>query len=156
MRSSSRLPALVALMVAATAGAAGGGCTAVTTGSGLSSRPALPGAVYLSTGTAPWPFRTLGFIQVTGYGVTAAGVIDAGDASLDGTVRVALVNEAVKLGGHGVIHIEFEDENPPTPAERAMDAAKTMGSIAQNGGHAEIETRKRAVVVTGEVIQFLN
>lgn len=89
--------------------------------------------------------------------MTAAGVLDAGDANFDGTVRVALVNEALKMGGQGVIHIEFEDQNPPTPAERASDAAKTMGSVVQSGGRsARVETQRRAVIVTGEVIQFLN
>ena len=65
----------------------------------------------------------------------------------------ALAETARRMGGDGVIHIEFLDENPPTLAERIQDASTTL----QNAGTGEgVEARQRTVVVTGEVIQFLD
>jgi hypothetical protein len=58
------------------------------------------------------------------------------------------------MGGEGVIHIEFTDENPPTDVERAMDFTETLTTGLQ--GRGEIKTRNRSVVVTGEVIEFLS
>ena len=132
----------------------GTGCGAVSHGSRLSDRP--PRAVrgpYLSTGGAPRPFRTLGFAQITGYGVTVAGVSDVGNAALDSTIRGALVDVALKMGGDGVIHITFEDENPPTDVERASDLSESITQVAS--GQGGVKSRSRNVIVTGEVIQFL-
>ena len=70
--------------------------------------------VFMTTGNAPRPYRTLGFAQVTGYGVTVAGMSDVGEAGLDGTIRGTLVPGGPNMGGDGVIHIDFVDENPPT------------------------------------------
>jgi hypothetical protein len=130
------------------------GCTAVSRGSKLSDRPASGKGLFLSTGGSPRPFRTLGFVQLTGYGVTVAGFADMGDAAIDGAIKGKLANEAMKMGGDGVIHIEFVDENPPTDVERVMDLSDTLTSGLQ--GRGEIKTRNRSVVVTGEVIEFLS
>ncbi|MBN1210248.1 MAG: hypothetical protein JXB05_35680 [Myxococcaceae bacterium] len=131
------------------------GCGATVRGSPLSDRPFTDGrGLYLSTGGAPRPYRTLGFAQVTGYGVTVAGVSDLGEAGLDGAIRGTLSQVAARMGGDGVIHIEFTDENPPTDAERISDLSETVSSVAS--GKGEVKTRKRSVVVTGEVIQFLS
>jgi len=142
-----RLPLLVCLLLCA-------GCNAVSYGAKLSDRPPQNGrGVYLSTGGAPWPFRTLGFAQVTGYGVTVAGVSDVGNAGLDNTIRGALVDTALRMGGDGVIYIEFEDESPPTDVERASDLSESISNgLSGQGG---VKTRDRNVLVTGEVIQFL-
>jgi hypothetical protein len=130
------------------------GCTAVSRGSKLSDRPPSGKGLFLSTGGSPRPFRTLGFVQLTGYGVTVAGLADMGDAALDSVIKGKLADEALKLGGDGVIHIEFIDENPPTDVERAMDFSETLTSGLR--GEGEIKTRNRSVVVTGEVIEFLS
>lgn len=128
----------------------GSGCTAVVRGSPLSSpAEATGGRLYLSTGSSPRPYRTLGFIQVRGYGVEFAGVAQVGDAALDHTLQGVLATEAAKLGGDGVIHIVFLDENPTTPAERASAMANTVSS-------GQVEQKARYVSVTGEVIQFLD
>ena len=51
------------------------GCGATVRGSPLSNRPSDEGrGIYLSTGGAPRAYRTVGFAQVTGYGVTVAGL----------------------------------------------------------------------------------
>jgi hypothetical protein len=133
-------------------GLASMGCNAVVAGGALSSPPPQGNALYLSTGGSPKKYRTLGFIQVRGYGVQMAGFADAGNANLDATIRGTLAEEAVKLGGHGVINIEFLDENPQTDAERINDAMKTAQNLAN--GKAKIETKDRYVTVTGEVIEF--
>ena len=130
------------------------GCAAVSRGSKLSDSPPSGKGLFLSTGGSPRPFRTLGFVQLTGYGVTVAGLADMGEAALDGAIKGKLADEALKLGGDGVIHIEFLDENPPTDAERAMDFSDTLTSGLR--GEGEIKTRNRSVVVTGEVIKFLS
>lgn len=131
------------------------GCGATVRGSPLSSRPPEPGrGIYLSTGGAPRPYRTLGFAQVTGYGATVAGFSDVGEAGLDSTIRGTLSQVASQMGGDGVINIEFIDEKPPTEVERISDLSQTVGSAAS--GKAELKTRNRSVVVTGEVIQFLS
>jgi hypothetical protein len=131
------------------------GCGATVRGSPLSSRPPEPGrGIFLTTGNSPRPYRTLGFAQVTGYGVTVAGVSDLGEAGLDGTIRGTLSQVASRMGGDGVIHIEFLDENPPTDIERASDLSESVRNIAR--GKGEVKTRNRSVVVTGEIIQFLS
>ncbi len=131
------------------------GCSAVSRGSKLSDRPPDGGrGLYLSTGGAPRPYRTLGFAQVLGYGVTVAGLSDLGDAAIDGAIKKSLVDTAFRMGGDGVINIEFEDENPPTDVERAFDLSDTISSVAR--GRASVKTRNRNVIVTGEVIQFLS
>ncbi len=129
------------------------GCGAVVRGGRLSNRP-YDGrdGVYLSTGGAPKPYRTVGFIQITGEGRTYGGMVDVGDIGLDVIVKGTLAQEATKMGGDGVINIEFLDENPPTGYERAQDAAQTMNNVLS--GTAAVEERRRTVVVTGEVIQF--
>jgi len=109
--------------------------------------------VYLSTGSSPRPYQTLGFVQATGFGNQVAGVVTFGDAQLDGTIKGALVNAAIKLGGDGIINIEFLDENPQTPAEQMGDLADSM-SVDKNGNR-EIKTRWRSVHAKGEVIRFL-
>ena len=124
-------------------------------GSKLSDRPPREGRrLYLSTGSAPRAYRTLGFTQVTGYGVTVAGIADVGQAALDPTIQGALVDAALRMGGHGVIHIEFEDENPPTDAERASDLSESLSQGLR--GQGGVKTRGRTVRVTGEVIQFVS
>ena len=132
----------------------GVGCGVVVKGGPLSHRPDPGRGLYLSTGGSPKPFKTLGFIQVRGYGVNVAGVADVGDAALDGTIKGALATEAAKMGGHGVINIEFIDENPQTPAERAQSFANSLSNSAQTG-QPQIETKDRWVTVTGEVVQFV-
>ncbi|MDY7232642.1 hypothetical protein [Hyalangium rubrum] len=132
------------------------GCGATVRGSPLSNRPSADErGVYLSTGGAPRAYRTLGFAQVTGYGVTVAGVSDMGEAGLDGTIRGTLSQVALGMGGDGVIHIEFNDENPPTEVERVSDLSESVSS-ALSGSGGGVKTRNRSVVVTGEVIQFLS
>ena len=129
------------------------GCSAVVRGQRLSSRSDDTGqGVYLSTGGSPRPYRTLGFIQITGEGRTVAGMVDVGDAGLDGVIRGTMAQEASKLGGDGVIHIEFLDENPQTDYERLQQAAQTVNSLAS--GQGQVEQRRRTVVVTGEIIKF--
>ena len=130
------------------------GCSAVSRGTKLSDRPLDEGrGLYLSTGGSPRPYRTLGFAQVLGYGVTVGGVSDLGDAALDSTIKKSLLEAARRMGGDGVIHIEFEDENPPTDVERAADLAESISNVAR--GQGGVKTRNRNVLVTGEVIQFL-
>jgi hypothetical protein len=140
---------LVALVLAT-------GCGATVRGSPLSHRPSQGDGrdIFLTTGNAPRPYRTLGFAQVTGYGVTVAGMSDVGEAGLDGTIRGTLSQVVSSMGGDGVIHIEFIDENPPTDVERVSDLSQTVTNIAS--GTPEVKTRNRAVVVTGEIIQFLS
>lgn len=149
-RKAARLLAACGLL--ATLGA----CTAYVRGAPLASKPTdnNPRKIFLSTGGAGRPYKTVGFVQATGFGNQVAGVIDIGDAGLDSTIHGAIVDAAVRLGGHGVINIEFLDMNPQTPAERAGDLAKSLGSLSTN--EPQIETRWRSVVATGEVIQFLN
>ncbi|HLL52847.1 MAG TPA: hypothetical protein VK447_04820 [Myxococcaceae bacterium] len=129
------------------------GCGAVVRGGRLSDRPDTGrGGIFLSTGGSPKPYQTVGFIQVTGEGRTIAGMVDVGDIGLDGVVKGTLAQEAFKMGGEGVINIEFEDENPPTGYERAQEAAQAV----QNAFAGEPqEARRRTVVVTGEVIRFI-
>ncbi len=130
------------------------GCGVVVKGGALSNRPDTGRGIYLTTGGAPRAFRTLGFVQVRGYGVNVAGMADVGDAALDGTIKGRLVQEAAKMGGHGVINIEFLDENPQTMAERASSMSETINqSIAT--GTPQVQTKDRWVTVTGEVIQFV-
>jgi len=133
-------------------GTVGGGCTAITGGGPLSSRPAAGNQVFLSTGAAQRPYVTLGFVQVTGFGNQVAGVVDIGDAQIDGTIKGAIVDAAIKMGGDGVINIEFLDENPQTPAERAKDLADSLA--VDRNGRREIKTRWRSVHAKGEVIRF--
>lgn len=131
------------------------GCSAVSHGSKLSDRPPEDGrGLYLSTGGSPRPYRTLGFAQVLGYGVTVGGVSDLGDAAIDGVIKKSLVDTALRMGGDGVINIEFEDENPPTGVERASDLSQSISSVAR--GRGSVTTRSRNVIVTGEVIQFIS
>ena len=143
-----RLPLLVGLLLCT-------GCNAVSYGARLSDRPSQEGRrLYLSTGGAPRAYRTLGFAQVTGYGVTVAGLADVGNAAIDNTIQGALVDTALRMGGDGVIYIEFEDDNPPTDVERASDLSESLrGSFRGQGG---VKTRNRKVLVTGEVIQFVS
>ncbi len=132
------------------------GCGATVRGSPLSHHPPEDGrGMYLSTGGAPRPYRTLGFAQVTGFGATVAGVSDVGEAGLDSIIRGTLTQVAARMGGDGVIHIEFIDENPPTEAERVSDFSESLSNIASKGGGG-VKTRNRSVVVTGEIIQFLS
>jgi hypothetical protein len=128
-------------------------CTAVVQSGPLSARPAQGQQVFLSTGAAQRPYQTLGFVQATGFGNQVAGVVDIGDAQIDGTIKGALVNAAVKMGGDGIINIEFLDENPQTPAERAGDLVESLKANRQ--GRQEIKTRWRSVHAKGEVIRFL-
>ncbi len=131
------------------------GCGATVRGSPLSHRPPEDGrGIFLSTGGAPRAYRTLGFAQVTGYGVTVAGVSDVGEAGLDSTIRGTLSQVASQMGGDGVINIEFIDENPPTEVERVSDLSETVSGAFS--GKGQIKTRNRSVIVTGEVIQFLS
>jgi hypothetical protein len=134
------------------------GCGATVRGSPLSSRsPEAAQAdrgIYLTTGNAPRPYRTLGFAQVTGYGATVAGFSDVGEAGLDGTIRGSLSQVAAQMGGDGVINIEFLDENPPTEVERVSDLSESVSGAFS--GKGQIKTRNRSVIVTGEVIQFLS
>ncbi len=131
------------------------GCGALVRGPALSGKPADTSdrSVYLSTGGPNRPFRTLGFVQIRGYGVNVAGIADVGQTALEGTIRGYLVEEARKLGGDGVVNIEFLDENPQTDFERVNAAAQTASSVA--GGKPQVQTTERYVTVTGEVIQFV-
>ena len=133
--------------------ALGTGCTAVAQSGPLSSRPFEGNQVFLSTGASPRAYQTLGFVQATGFGNQVAGVVDVGDAQIDGTIKGALVNAAIKLGGDGIINIEFLDENPQTPADRAGDLADSL-KVDKNGNR-EVKTRWRSVHAKGEVIRFL-
>ena len=127
------------------------GCSVVVRGSSLSSRPDPGRGIYMSTGGAPRPFRTLGFAQVRAQGVEVAGVVDAGEAVIDSAIRGSLADTAAKMGGDGVIHIEFLDENPSTPAERTI---AFIGSIMAILGGDAPQDKARYVLVTGEVIQM--
>lgn len=143
-----KLPLLLSLLLCA-------GCTAVSHGSKLSDRPPDGGrGLYLSTGGAPRPYRTVGFAQVMGYGVTVGGYADMGDAAIDGVIKKSLVDTALRMGGDGVINIEFEDENPPTGVERASEFSQSISNVAR--GRGRVTTRNRNVIVTGEVIQFIS
>lgn len=142
------LPALLALALAST------GCSVVVHGSKLSDRPDDGRSIYLSTGGSPRPFRTLGFAQIRGYGVEIAGALDVGDAALDGAIKGSLAATAARMGGDGVVNIEFLDENPSTPVERGQALASSIGNIAS--GRQGPETKDRYVTVTGEVIKFLD
>ncbi|MFL5343281.1 MAG: hypothetical protein ACJ8AT_00705 [Hyalangium sp.] len=144
-----RLLLLMPLVLAA-------GCGATVRGSPLSDRPLEPDrrGIFLTTGSSPRPYRTVGFAQVTGYGVTVAGMTDVGEAGLDGTIRGTLSQVAARMGGDGVIHIDFVDENPPTDIERLGELSQSVANVAS--GQGEVKTRNRSVVVTGEVIQFLS
>ncbi len=133
--------------------ALGTGCTAVAQSGPLSSRPFEGTQVFLSTGASPRPYQTIGFVQATGFGNQVAGVMDIGDAQIDGTIKGALVNAAIKLHGDGIINIEFLDENPQTPAEKAGDLSDSL-SVNRNG-RREVKTRWRSVRAKGEVIRFL-
>lgn len=144
----SRILLLISALVFAS------GCSVVVKGGPLSHRPDTGRGLYLSTGGSPKPFRTVGFVQVRGYGVNVAGVADVGEAALDGTIKGALANEAARMGGHGVINIEFLDENPQTPAERAQAFTNSINQSVETG-QPQIETKDRWVTVTGEVIQFV-
>lgn len=128
------------------------GCAVVVRGSALSSRPHEDNGFYLSTGDADRPYTTVGFIQVRGYGVEVAGLADVGDHAIDGAIKGALSDKAREMGGDGVIFIDFLDENPSTPAERAQAAAETASSFSQ--GQGEVKTKDRYVRVTGQVIKF--
>jgi hypothetical protein len=133
-------------------------CSGVVSSRKLSSRgEVLPGKVDLSTGASPRPFKTLGFIQVRGYGVEVAGFAELGDAGLDHTVRNVMANEAAKMGGDGVVHIEFLDENPSTDFERFQAASRSIQNVANPDPKAPrgVEQTDRYVTATGEVIQFL-
>lgn len=143
-----RLPLLISVLLCA-------GCGAVSHGSKLSDHPPEGGrGLYLSTGGSPRPYRTLGFAQVLGYGVTVAGVSDVGEAAIDGVIKKSLVDTALRMGGDGVIHIEFEDQNPPTGVERAADLSESISGVAS--GQGGVKLRDRTVLVTGEVIQFIS
>lgn len=129
------------------------GCNAVILGARLSSVPQTDNTMFLSTGTSPRKFKTLGFVQVRGYGQEWGGYGNLGDAQLDGTIHNALAKEAARMGGQGVINIEFLDENPSTEAEKAQRAYNTVTSVLS--GSPRLETRDRYVTVSGEVIVFL-
>ena len=129
------------------------GCNAVSSGTALSSVPYAPNSrVFLTTGDAPKKYRTLGFVQVRGYGVEVAGLADVGNAGLDTTIKGALAEEAAKMGGNGVVHIEFLDENPSTDMERIQAAVQTAQSFTTN--KPKVEQKDRYVTVSGEVILF--
>lgn len=127
-------------------------CNAVVRGARLSSVPPQDDTMFLSTGGSPRKFKTVGFVQVRGYGQEWGGYGDIGDAQLDGAIHNALAKEAARLGGQGVINIEFLDENPSTDVERAQRAFNTVTSVLS--GSARVETKERYVTVTGEVIVF--
>ena len=146
MRSMHTTPFKLALLSAALVLV--GGCNAIVRGGPLSSVPHDNHGVFLTTGDSPAKYKTLGFVQIRGYGVAVAGLAEVGDAQLNGTIRGTLAVEATKMGGTGVIHIEFEDENPQNDAEKAQDA---YNSFRRNGS---IQTKDRYVTVTGEVVQF--
>jgi hypothetical protein len=128
------------------------GCGVIVRGTPLSPRPHDGAGIYLSTGGAPGAYRTLGFTQIRAQGAVVAGLLEGGPAVFDGVIKGSLAETAAKMGGNGVIHIEFVDENPPTPVERAMAFVTSIGNIL-DGGNAE--TQSRYVTVTGEVVQLL-
>jgi len=135
-------------LILATLLALSGGCNAIVRGGPLSSVPFDGHGVFLTTGDPPAKYQTLGFVQIRGYGVAVTSLTEIGDAQLNGTIRGTLAMEAAKMGGTGVIHIEFEDENPQNDAEKAQDA---YNSFRRNGS---IQTKDRYVTVTGEVVRF--
>ncbi len=126
-------------------------CNAITRGSKLTDMPVTSKQFVLSTGSVNAKYRTLGFLQIRGYGVEFAGVAQLGDAQLDGTVKRTLVNEATAMGGNGVINIEFLDENPSTDYEKAQSAMQSMSNVMQGG---QVTQKERYITVTGEVIQL--
>lgn len=128
------------------------GCNAVVRGTRLSNAPNDAQSMFLSTGGAQQRYRTLGFVQIRGYGVEIAGMAHLGDAQLDGTIKGSLATEAARMGGNGVINIEFLDENPSTDVERASAAYNSVGNMLAGKGP---ESKDRWVTVTGEVIQFI-
>lgn len=137
------------LLLAALLGAS---CTAVVRGHKLSDRyVARAQGLYVSTGGTDRPYRTVGFAQVRGFGVEVAGAVDVGDAVLNGAIRVALADAVKRLGGHGAIHLEFLDENPSTPIERADAFARSVNPQGQG-----IESKPRYVTLTAEIIQFVD
>ncbi len=142
----TRLTLLLAVFIALT------GCNAVVRGTRLSSVPQADNTMFLSTGSTPRKFRTVGFVQIRGYGQEWGGYGDIGDAQLDGTIHNALQKEAARMGGQGVINIEFLDENPSTDVEKAQRAYNTVTSVLSGSG--QIQTKERYVTVTGEVIVF--
>lgn len=142
----TRLTLLLGVLVAFT------GCNAVVRGTRLSSVPQVDNTMFLSTGSTPRKFRTVGFVQIRGYGQEWGGYGDIGDAQLDGTIHNALQKEAARMGGQGVINIEFLDENPSTDVEKAQRAYNTVTSVLSGTG--QIQTKERYVTVTGEVIVF--
>lgn len=129
------------------------GCGVAVRSAKLSDRGVAGSGVYLSTGGSPWRYRTVGFAQVTGYGVSVGGMTDVGDAQLDSVLRGSLTQVASQMGGNGVIHIEFLDDNPQTPVERAEQLSNSVNSIASGRGGPE--TKNRTVHCTGEVVVFL-
>lgn len=145
---------LVPVLLLALAMASTTGCNAVTKGSRLSNNPHDGQGLFISTGGSPKRYKTLGFVQIRGYGVEVAGFADLGDAQLDGTIKGTLAQEAARMGGNGVINVEFYDENPSTDIERMNAAANSITNIAAGQGKGP-ETKDRYVTVTGEVIQFL-
>ncbi|MDP3234555.1 MAG: hypothetical protein Q8S33_30050 [Myxococcales bacterium] len=142
----TRLMLVIAGLVALT------GCNAVVRGTRLSSVPQVDNTMFLSTGGTPRKFRTVGFVQIRGYGQEWGGYGDIGDAQLDGTIHNALQREAARMGGQGVINIEFLDENPSTDVEKAQRAYNTVTAVLSGSG--QIQTKERYVTVTGEVIVF--
>lgn len=142
--------ALAALLVGAASG-----CGAISRGGKLSSRGQVEQTIYLTTGGSPRKFKTLGFVQVRGYGVEVAGMAQVGQASLDPTIKGVLATEAARMGGDAIIHIEFLDENPSTETERMQAAAQTVASFSNPETGPKIQTKDRYVTATGEVIEFL-
>jgi hypothetical protein len=149
LRAAATL-ALLALVVAAAPG-----CGAISRGGRLSDRGQVAQTIYLTTGGSPRKFKTLGFVQVRGYGVEVAGLQQVGHAALDPTIKGVLATEAAKMGGDAVIHIEFLDENPSTDAERMQAAAETAASFANPEKGPQVQQKDRYVTATGEIIQFL-
>jgi hypothetical protein len=129
-----------------------GGCSAVTHGSPLSSVPARQPGIFITTGSSPVPYYSLGFVQVRGYGVQVVGYVELGHATLDAPIRTLLASEAARMGGNGVIHVEFLDENPSTEFERIQAVATSAQNLAT--GKAGLEKKERYVTVTGEVVRF--
>ncbi len=126
------------------------GCSAVVYGGALTSVPQNE-PFFLSTGGSPKPFRTLGFVQVLGFGVQVAGVVEGGEAQFDSTIRGSLVREAMAMGGNGVINIEFLDENPATDSEKI---SRAMSAVQNAGQGKSPDVTGRYVTVVGEVIAF--